>query len=690
MENVNAGVVRPPVPNFVTNFITRILGECFKAILWTTFLWLLYIFGGTILLSLIVTLFGFMVCGIVTLAIWVFRKSGVGETLQSVVFNEIKQIWADVVEWWDNSHVVPYREIPKCRPTWIYIPRYVPHYIYKNVTVQSSFNVTGWGTTLWTYYENISINIFMVLFITLCLVNVTWILLSIRGKRNGKIYEAKIQGSEFSANGIFPKCQIEFYKPGLITDTFIGYGIRVLDEVIAVPAHVYTLAGKKLLLSKPGLDCKVKIDNYSCYPSNLVTDLVYLKVPKSILINDLNVSIARFAKGMPAGAVVTINGKRGASEGSLSRFSSPGMLEYSGSTLPGYSGAPYYVGDTIYGIHSGVSGSSGVNIGISSAVLAVELRKKFVPEGSLTFSSPSHDGSYEEDLLKRKKRFVGATWTADEIEKMYEQAFDSGTDWAKGQDIDYDEQIQWEHGSIETADLVDAVETMSPTNLVLLSSLCNSKLGKVKIQGQSEEPQEVVIENPLLSSQNAMQRVLAIEIDNLKEELCKSNERIKKLEEKLEKQERLKEERSKEEKLFKEKKNEGKYSCDVCEKAFLTEIALDMHKMDKHQVGSVQDLMEKQREFSRKARGDVLESANVLDEFDTTKPGPSRAFLANPSQRPRPKIYKRPLNTAAKPNQFSLIIENQKNTDASLKRLLDQLEKLVPVLAGQSSVQQQN
>lgn len=68
-----------------------------------------------------------------------------------------------------------------------------------------------------------------------------------------------------------------------------------------------------------------------------------------------------------------------------------GYVDYSGTTLPGFSGAPYLVGKTIVGVHVGCGA---VNLGLDGAHITSVLRGKFRPEAGSESTMTDPDSYY--------------------------------------------------------------------------------------------------------------------------------------------------------------------------------------------------------------------------------------------------------------------------------------------------------
>lgn len=87
--------------------------------------------------------------------------------------------------------------------------------------------------------------------------------------------------------------------------------------------------------------------------------------------------------------VVGIFGREQASNGVLAEYTTIPYLMYQGSTMAGFSGAPYYVGNTVYGLHVGAAQQ---NLAIDSNFIESLVRKDNIV-------GQSYKGESSEDIL---------------------------------------------------------------------------------------------------------------------------------------------------------------------------------------------------------------------------------------------------------------------------------------------------
>lgn len=250
-------------------------------------------------------------------------------------------------------------------------------------------------------------------------------------RMRGIQFEAVREGSMFRS-GPIPAFQVAFMQAGLLMDKHIGYGIRYGDYLV-IPRHVLEEGGEVLqqgLLSGP----KGKVlASWSVVQSRALDDLVYCYIDPRIW-SQLGASKAKLAdKFRPCHAVCS--GEQGQTTGRLSKSPISWLITYSGSTVPGMSGAPYVMQGQVQGIHQGNSGR--YNMGIAASLIVFEMKKICLPESS-------------EDLgqgATARPRFFNTDdnrlWQEETMAETLADRW-ADDDWALGADIDYHRDLQWE------------------------------------------------------------------------------------------------------------------------------------------------------------------------------------------------------------------------------------------------------
>ncbi|APG75807.1 hypothetical protein 1 [Hubei diptera virus 12] len=230
--------------------------------------------------------------------------------------------------------------------------------------------------------------------------------------------EAMREGSQFVPVKSIPPGQVSIMKSGLLTDSHIGYGLRVHDCLVT-PAHVADLE-KTFVLANRGV--KVLFTPTTRIPSRVIPDLVYIPVEPSIWAR-LGATAVKMQRGVPKLAnQVTCTGLPGATTGLLRSTTRMGVYSYSGSTLPGMSGAGYFVGNCCFGMHTG--NIAGENVGIASSLIMREWRCIYKGE-----SSP--------DFVDTSVPIVKKTWDDVEIDAAATKA------WLEDEDFWEDRVANW-------------------------------------------------------------------------------------------------------------------------------------------------------------------------------------------------------------------------------------------------------
>ncbi|UXD80024.1 hypothetical protein [Myrmica rubra virus 7] len=240
------------------------------------------------------------------------------------------------------------------------------------------------------------------------------VVLSLRGIR----FEAMQCGSTFMI-GTIPGFQVEIYNMGTFADTFIGYGTRI-GGMLVIPRHVASLATVLLVKGKKG---KMPV-TLTPIMSRVQNDIAYYPLTDAQWA-DLGTIQANVPRQV-TNALVSCYGQKGVSNGMLTRSDVVGILRYSGSTLPGMSGAPYAAGNVVHGVHIGVTGTE--NIGVSAVQIFAELQQLRVGE------TPNQAELTNKVYVNR----VGSGWDTTFLTKNVASAYEEDRGWAAQQDFNYD------------------------------------------------------------------------------------------------------------------------------------------------------------------------------------------------------------------------------------------------------------
>lgn len=325
--------------------------------------------------------------------------------------------------------------------------------------------------------------------------NFPWARNAILKMRGVYIPEAIINGTNFTSNKI-PDCQIAVYKGGVFCDSFVGFAIRISNEYVAMPLHVYKSAMPNPILANETKGTKVAIGSCATWESRSVSDLIYIRVlPRDIA--QLCVQTCRLPANKELVGFVVVTGRGGmSSTNELKKHSTMGLLEYYGSTLPGFSGAAYTISNVVYGMHLGAAGN--VNLGLSYVVWLRDMQILFSltpikTEGSLTFSSPSMMEPFEETFIGKSDSWgydsiitsASKLRSIEDLKKLPKK-YDTKIDWAA--DIE-------EEGAVDPYDFFKAstVAELEQWERMLSILKEQKKAQKVVINGESDDNPEVEI-----------------------------------------------------------------------------------------------------------------------------------------------------------------------------------------------------
>lgn len=212
-----------------------------------------------------------------------------------------------------------------------------------------------------------------------------------RNSPSSMVHESIVPGSSFT-NGVFPRSQVRIgYKDPdgeTFTATACGVIMYVGDSPFCVTAAHAVAAYSETSFSLLGSAGDVLIHGDQAQPANAIqrvwfvldTDLVAFKLDAKE-VSTLGVRKAGVVPVLTSsGRPVTITGADGSSTTALLKDSSCfGYVQYFGSTTGGFSGAGYYLGSSLAGIHT--SGGQ-ANLGYSAQYVYVTLSyfAKFEPE----------------------------------------------------------------------------------------------------------------------------------------------------------------------------------------------------------------------------------------------------------------------------------------------------------------------
>lgn len=220
------------------------------------------------------------------------------------------------------------------------------------------------------------------------------------------VRERNMPGSVFLPVPSVPKCQASVgieTTPGQIQ--IVGQGFAYEDMFITAAHCFIGLKGLQIYIIKDGK--KVVVQN----PHQLMDDSVYFDLPadaKSTLgLTSSKLSPERIkANESFVGSIHADNGSEVTKTTGFLEYADRNLVNYSGSTSAGFSGAPYVVGTTVYGMHLG--GDSRTNRGYASAVLLAYAKyvKRLRAKAYASDVSDFESESSEDMFFKRVKQGI--------------------------------------------------------------------------------------------------------------------------------------------------------------------------------------------------------------------------------------------------------------------------------------------
>nr|QRW42558.1 MAG: putative serine protease [Culex-associated Luteo-like virus] len=268
--------------------------------------------------------------------------------------------------------------------------------------------------------------------------------------------ERYMEGSE--AIKIFnrPNFQVFLYGYDGKSYKYVGSGFRYQDFLVT-SLHVideYKCIQVRKLRGE-GKGFEILRDDFTSGECDLTWSLVD---PREW--SKLGVSTARLVATMPAKIQASVNDGLQLTQGSVSKLPVFGYVSYSGSTWPGFSGAPYYVNNQVYAMHVG---SGGVNLGISSSYIRALLRME-----------DSYDFVLQDiKATARQRKFKARVSPTDPLERLVEHngrmyVFDREDLVDVEQYLDWNDEVNYsresmsypDHGPVERpADVIRQRET---------------------------------------------------------------------------------------------------------------------------------------------------------------------------------------------------------------------------------------
>lgn len=210
----------------------------------------------------------------------------------------------------------------------------------------------------------------------------------------GSLLEDKVEPSKFQA---------EVWTDRLDDDRLYYRGVGFKACVGEGPKTFIT--AKHVIDDSRNIVIKVGDASVSLKPEDFVetdVDIVWAEL-NQVQYSKLGLATAKLATAVsPHGVWVRITALGKGTFGTLKEHGVMGMIEYAGSTVKGFSGAPYHINKTVYGMHVGADPK---NVGYSASYIAALQRSHWksrtvqFPEDSADYLCGQLDLHQEEDFL---------------------------------------------------------------------------------------------------------------------------------------------------------------------------------------------------------------------------------------------------------------------------------------------------
>lgn len=190
----------------------------------------------------------------------------------------------------------------------------------------------------------------------------------VNGESTSYSPEKMMPGSSFEANAVMPKFQCSVYgsEDGSIYYP-LGQAFRVAQGIMTA-AHV-VIDCRYVRFVKDKAVVQVNFDRMQYMDGDMA--LYKATAQESSTLGLLEAKFAKDAVVEHMGPMVQVVAFGNRSFGFLNPYKQFGYCKYAGSTIKGFSGAPYYVNKTVYGMHLG---GDAVNLGYEGAYIQSLLR----------------------------------------------------------------------------------------------------------------------------------------------------------------------------------------------------------------------------------------------------------------------------------------------------------------------------
>lgn len=302
----------------------------------------------------------------------------------------------------------------------------------------------------------------------------------------------------------WPNCQVLLYEAGPLWSNFIGCGVRVGDWLVTY-SHVVQGVDKLVAKTPKGSF----LVNAGRVLSGRLPDVCYYQLSSALWsqmgtqsANKLPVPEQMALRAQPA----MVWSKEGYTQGTLAPLHLGKLkMEYSGTTQPGFSGAPYMGGPNnakVLGLHQGVQ--EGHNVGFIWFAILEDIKHTFFSVDSFAgerskskhIQSGGDDDSRNQMAMQYLQPTTGrAAWSYRGLSEQIERMEVGPSDWvADDDDFAWNADLQFETvaGTSQPVDtvekIIDRMEVLSQDNLEALHRMAEALiLKKRSVVGQSPD-----------------------------------------------------------------------------------------------------------------------------------------------------------------------------------------------------------
>lgn len=227
------------------------------------------------------------------------------------------------------------------------------------------------------------------------------------------------------------RCQVGIYVCHEGKEAYIASGFRLEDCIVtaahAIPSDVLLYGRDRTRGVEIEYDRWIQPDDFDVFYCRLTAlELGVLGVPKA--------GIPRASVTKEDRMYVNVSSINNSSGGSLSGSEDFGRVIYQGSTVPGFSGAPYYCGKAVYGMHCGSGGSNfGLDIHlimlVCGMVLETDPTKNLIDKLNTGFRPDKNDYKILRGnrVLYRHRRGYQILSGLDDYMHLFSEDYESAT-----------------------------------------------------------------------------------------------------------------------------------------------------------------------------------------------------------------------------------------------------------------------